>query len=366
MKKRHEGIDLLRCTAMLMIIVLHIMNHGGILRTAVVGTTSYHGAWLMESAAYCAVNCYALITGYICIKTEHRYRRIVPLWLQVAFYSVVIALVQPLLLPGADRTPLLAALTPVIHHRYWYFTCYFGLFFLMPLINKGVLAMSRREAAQLLISLFLVFSVMSVLPYFNLLKSVKTEDVFGLGGGYSVLWLALMYVAGACIRLHGFGREIKGWMLLTGYSACVLVSWLFKLFATEDAPETLKPLLDSNALLYYPNLLTVIAAVCLLLLFSRLRELPPLTGKLVRLAAPSTFAIYLIHEHAAVRSGLIYKRFASLAADPPLTLCAKVFLIAVLIFLTGVLIDLGRRYLFRLLRVEQAVDALADRFVPED
>lgn len=364
MKKRHEGIDLLRCTAMLMIIVLHIMNHGGILSAAVVGTTSYHGAWLLESAAYCAVNCYALITGYICIKTEHRYRRIIPLWLQVAFYSVVIALVQPLLLPGTDRTPLLAAVTPMIHRRYWYFNCYFGLFFLMPLINKGLLAMSRREAGLLLSSLFIVFCVMSVLPYFNLSKAVKTEDIFGLGEGYSVMWLVLMYVAGACIRLHGFGRKIRGWMLLIGYGACVLASWMFKLFVEEDAAETLKPLLDSHALLYYPSLLTVIAAVCLLLLFSRLRELPPLTGGLVRLAAPSTFAIYLIHEHTAVRSGLIYKRFASLAADSPLTLCAKVLLIAVLIFLAGVLIDLGRRYLFRLLRVEQAVNALADHFAP--
>lgn len=366
MKKRNEGIDLLRCIAMLMITVLHVMNHGGILWTAAVGSTSYHGAWLLESAAYCAVNCYALISGYVGVKAEYRYRRIIPLWLQVAFYSVLIALVQPLLLPGAETTPLVAALLPVTHRHYWYFTCYFGLFFLMPLLNKAINALTRTEAKRLLLSLALVFCGMSVAPYFNLFKTVSTEDIFGLEQGYSVVWLAMLYVAGGCIRVHGFGRNIRTWALLTGYGLTVLISWLFKLYVEEEASAALKPLLDANALLYYPSITTVTAAVCLLLVFSRLKELPPLTGKLVRLTAPSTFAVYLIQEHRAVRSGLITKRFESFASDTPLSLIGKVLLVAALIFVVSVLIDLLRRRLFRALRVEQAANWLADRVSSEE
>lgn len=365
MKRRNEGIDLLRCWAMLMIIVLHVLNHGGILKAAVVGSTSYHGAWLLESAAYSAVNCYALIAGYVGVKAEYRYRRIIPLWLQVVFYSVVIALLQPLL-PGAEKVPFIVALLPVTHRHYWYFTCYFGLFFLMPLFNKAINSMNRMEAKRLLMGVLLVFCGMSMLPYFNLFKAIKTEDIFGLGDGYSVTWLALMYVVGGCIRVHGFGRRIRGWTLLTGYSLTVLVSWLFKLFVEEEASETLKPLLDANAFLNYPAVTTVMAALCLLLLFSRMKELPPLLGKIVGLVTPSTFAVYLIHEHRVVRSGLLAKRFESIAAAPPLELAGKVLLAAVLIFMVGVLIDLLRRHLFRMLRVGQTVDWLADRISSEE
>ena len=60
---RNYGIDLLRFVAMLGIVTLHILNHGGglsaetdILRSSVI--------WMIEIAAYPAVNCYALISGY--------------------------------------------------------------------------------------------------------------------------------------------------------------------------------------------------------------------------------------------------------------------------------------------------------------
>ena len=366
MKKRNEGIDLLRCVAMLMIPVLHVLNHGGILGAAAVGSTSYHGAWLLEIAAYSAVNCYALISGYIGVKVEFRYRRILPLWLQVMYYSLLIALLQPLLMPGAEKLPLVAALLPVTHRHYWYFTCYFGLFFLMPLINKAVRAMSRTEAKRLLAGILAVFCGMSMLPFFNLFKAVRTEDIFSLDDGCSVMWLALMYVVGACVREHGFGRKLRRRTLLAGYGLAVLASWLFKLFVEEDASEALRPLLDANALLYYPSITTVTAAVCLLLLFSRMQELPPLLGKIVDFVTPSTFAVYLIHEHRSVRAGLIAKRFEFFAAEGPLALIGKVLLVAVMIFAFSVLIDLARRYLFRLLRVNRGVDWLADRFSGED
>ncbi|MBR6668219.1 MAG: acyltransferase family protein [Clostridia bacterium] len=65
MKKRNEGIDLLRCLAMLMVVVLHVLNHGGILESSARGMPVYNAAWLLRAAGTCAVNCYALISGYV-------------------------------------------------------------------------------------------------------------------------------------------------------------------------------------------------------------------------------------------------------------------------------------------------------------
>lgn len=361
MKRRNEGVDLLRCAAMLMIVVLHVMNHGGVLGAAVQGSPSYNAAWLLHCACFSAVNCYALISGYVGVKAEIRYRRIVSLWLQVVFYSALISLLLPLLIPDVAQRPIISAFFPVVHRNYWYFTAYFALFFLTPLINKGLAAMTETETKRLLIGIFAVFSVLGVLPYFNLFSAFEVEDIFHLGEGSSVIWLALLYIAGGCIRLHGFGKDVRAWKLWTAFAVSVLISWCFKLYVEQDAPQTLRPLLDGLALFYYPAPTTVIAAVCLLLLFSRVKTLPALPGKIVRFLTPSAFAVYLIHEHKLVRAGLISGRFASFAADGPLMLIIKALITALAIFLACCLIDQLRLLLFRALRIQQAVDWLADR-----
>lgn len=62
MKERNYGIDSLRLVAMFMIIVLHIMKHGGILDMA--RGIDFAIVWLIEAICCVAVNCYALISGY--------------------------------------------------------------------------------------------------------------------------------------------------------------------------------------------------------------------------------------------------------------------------------------------------------------
>lgn len=365
MQKRNEGIDLLRCVSMLMVAALHVLNHGGVLSAAAAGSTSYHAAWLLRSVASCAVNCYALISGYVGVRARFRFRNIIPLWLQVTFYSVLIALILPVFIPGVEQMPLIAAVFPVIHRHYWYFTAYFALFFLMPLINRGITVMSRTEAKKLMVTLLAVFSGLSILPYFNLFRAIKTEDIFVLGEGASVLWLAVLYIVGGCIRVHGFGRDIRAWALWAGYGSAVLISWLYKLHVEEDVSAALRPLLHTNTLLNNTAPTTLIAGLCLLLLFSRVKQLPELPARIVGFMAPSAFSVYLIHEHRMVRAGLIQNRFAGFGADSPLWLMGKVLLAAVVIFALGVLIDQLRRFLFRWLRVRQGVDWLAD-LLPAD
>lgn len=366
MKKRNEGIDLLRCISMLMVIVLHVLNHGGVLETATAGSAGYRTAWLLRSAAACAVNCYALISGYVGVKNRRGYWSILPLWLQVAFYSVLVAVLLPVVVPGVEQTPLVAMLFPVVHRQYWYFTAYFALFFLMPLLNKGIVALSRREAKSLVIALLAVFSVLSVLPSFNLFSAVKTADIFALSWGSSVMWLAVMYIVGGCIRQHGLGREERAWQLWAGYAVAVLAGWLFKLYVTEDMSQAQQKLLNSDVLLHSNAPTAVIEALCLLLLFVRREKLPRWCSKAVGVIAPSAFAVYLVHEHPMFRAGLIKGKFAALAADSPLQLTGKTLLATLAIFALGVAIDLVRRLLFRALRIRQATDWLASRFAGEE
>ena len=62
-KERNYGIDCLRLVAMFMIVIIHILGKGGIVKAA----TGYKfaEAWFWEISTCCAVNCYAMISGYV-------------------------------------------------------------------------------------------------------------------------------------------------------------------------------------------------------------------------------------------------------------------------------------------------------------
>lgn len=64
---RHYGIDLLKIVAMLMVVMLHVMRHGGV-TSALANNShslSYGAEQLLNTFCLCAVNCFVLATGYI-------------------------------------------------------------------------------------------------------------------------------------------------------------------------------------------------------------------------------------------------------------------------------------------------------------
>lgn len=87
MKKRNTGINLFKLFSMFMIALLHVLGMGGI-TGATAGTSSYYPVYLMQNAAFCAVNCYALISGYLMLGKKIKPSRITELWFEVFFYSV--------------------------------------------------------------------------------------------------------------------------------------------------------------------------------------------------------------------------------------------------------------------------------------
>ncbi len=89
----NAGIDFLRIFAMFMIVVTHVLGKGGV-RDSVAGTVDVHflQTWIIQASVYVAVNCYALISGYVGFRSNFKYSKVVNLWLQVAFYSIGITL----------------------------------------------------------------------------------------------------------------------------------------------------------------------------------------------------------------------------------------------------------------------------------
>ena len=146
MKTRNYGIDFLRMISMIMIVMLHTLGHGGILRSVSFLSVHYQIAWLLEVIAFGAVNTYAMISGFVSVDSHFKISNILILWLQVLFYGILINTVFFFLLPESRNTSgWIQALFPVTRKEYWYFTAYAGVFFLSPFINQMFRNLSEKQ-----------------------------------------------------------------------------------------------------------------------------------------------------------------------------------------------------------------------------
>ena len=159
---RNYGIDLLRIVSMFMVCLLHVLGHGGVLDATEPQSLNYYVAWFIEIAAFCAVNCYALISGYVGVKSKYKVSNILYLWLQVAIYSVAISVVFAIIKPDTYTwKTILKSFVPVTFSQYWYFTAYFGLFLFIPILNFARNNMPRNVLKYVLWTLILIITVLS-------------------------------------------------------------------------------------------------------------------------------------------------------------------------------------------------------------
>ena len=199
---RQANLELLRCIAMMMVIVLHYLGKGGLLVSLEEAALCPAGllAWLLESFCIVAVNVYMLISGYFLSVSSFRPSRLIQLWLQVWSYSIAIGLLGALTgvieETAFDTHFLLTLLFPISMDHYWFLTAYFFLYLLLPFLGTAVRHMTKRQLQIAALLLLFAFSVQkSILP-------VRLETD---GLGYDCLW----YVCVCGRRLY---QEIRSWL----------------------------------------------------------------------------------------------------------------------------------------------------------
>ena len=301
--ERNYGVDLLRLTAMFMVLCLHVYGHGGILEKLPQFSAKYEAVWAVELLCICCLNCYMLISGYVGVKSNYRYSNLAVLWLRVFFYSVLITAVIQVLRPSAvTLRDWIASFLPVLFDRYWFFTAYFAVFLLMPVLNAACRQLTKKQLGAVIIGQLIILSVLPTLLH---------QDPFYTNFGSSALWFALAYLIGAYVRLYGL---LTGWsrskLLLLYLGSCGLM-WLSKLAIEWGTGRT------GNHLMVHVSPLVLLAAVALLLLFQRLR-FSARGKKWISRLTPLAFSVYLIHEHPLFRTQVIGR--LSFLGDYPLPL----------------------------------------------
>ena len=349
--KRNTGIDLLRIVSMLMVVHLHVLAQGGVMVRISTHPSSYYAAWLLESACFCSVNIYGLISGYVGVNSKHRVSRIIELWVTVVFYTLIITAASGFIHPEwITRQVIWQSVFPVVNKTYWYFSGYFVLFFITPFLNKMILSLTERERKKLLIVLFLLFSVLTMIP------KIFTLDFIQLIGGFSFVWLMLLYIAGGCMRLCSFPAWNKLTCLLL-YLSQVILAWVSKILIENKTRKIYGEPKYGRLFVTYTAPTIVLCAVALLVLFRQLKFRNSVLRTLITKMSSLAFSVYIIHTHPVIWDNVLKNAFSSWRSLPWTTIVFPVMGAAVLIFFGCLMIDALRDSLFRVLKIRKFADA---------
>ena len=339
--KRLANFEALRTIAMLLIVLWHFFRYNPEF------FFSENLTWpnlLMEDALLLlggmGVNLFVLISGYFLVDKQFNYRRIINIWLQVFFYSVLFSAIgwiyrkEFLTIHSA-----LDAFLPLLSKRYWFVGPYLGIVLLAPFLSYTVKALSQKQYQWLLLVLVLLCCTFTLnFPYGNNL---------GAGSGYSLIWFIVLFFFGGYLnRFDPFPSKKK-------------LSWIFLLVALGVYLFYIGKALwhYTKGLGHHPpefsayNSFVFPLSVLFFLIF---KKTSPEGGWLLKglaALAPYTFGVYLIHEHPLVRQVVWCDWWPSLGIsydDPWMIPAAIGFSICIFLLCAGM--DFFRQVFIKLIK----------------
>ncbi len=340
-KKRMANMEVLRILAMMMVVMLHYLSKGGVL-PAMTGPLDVNGyvAWVLESFSIVAVNVYMLISGFFLTESKFRCTRLIQLVCQVLFYSLLVPVVLMaagvLSVSDLNLYKLLQYVLPVEMEQYWFATAYVMLYLLSPILRCAVHHMKKTQLKATIIILLLFWSVnKSVLPV-----RLTIDEL-----GYDALWFVCVYLCAAYIRLYGikwFDRAGKGaWGYLAGCVGILGITLAIRaLYLVTGKFEDFL-----IATYHYNHILNLFAAICL---FYACYHWKIKEGRLASIAvkvAPYTFGVYLLHEQVEIR--YLWPVWLGASTEgSPVWFTVRCILSVLVVFVAGVLADWIRSLIF--------------------
>jgi len=344
--KRVPGVDLAKIIAIFLVVMIHVV---GMLPTSTLAL-----AWvksIFTSISMSCIDLFALATGYLCVTAKCRYSRLASLWITTVFWGIVMLLVCQFGFGiEVHFRYYIKALFPILFDQYWFFTAYFLLFLCMPLINKGVLALEKKEIRRLLVAFGIFICIYSCLGV--------GHDRFLVKGGYSFLWLAIVYVFGAYIRLY-WQKHIHARWYIGGAIALVFicnVRQMISIFVGFRIPG------DRFGIVSYVSPFTFSLACIIFLWCLSLEIKSDRICSILKKTSALTFGIYLIHVHPVVW-GIWCTHFKSIQINSVSTFVVFVVGTSIAVYSILCVIEYIRYRLFQKLGIERVVNVV-DKILP--
>ena len=354
-KTREANLDVLRIVSMLLIILLHSIDHSGVLERAEVGSTGMY-FYVRFTYAMCmvCVNIYVMLSGYFMVNAKFRLHKLITLWMEAAFYSFVLKLL--FMLAGKETFSLFSLAScffPILTGRYWFLTIYVGMYLISPFLNILIHAMTKKQHSLLNLCLFGIMSVwVSIHPVIAGMNS---------GGGWGLAWFAVLYLAAAWLRLY-YTPDGKPLKFFAVYFAIPLLmaaaQVVLKAYGNIPGAGTLHTVVGHW--FRYDSAPVYIMTVCLFAGFRNVRMQGEKLSKVITFIASLTFGVYLIHAHANVSP------WSWEVLDLPEKMDAMTFPLVQMVSVFGIfaiciMIDMVRNAIFKPLERSRLLDTLCKR-----
>ena len=304
----------------------------------------------MNTFSYWHVSSFALISGIVGYKTN-KYSNLFYLWLCVVFYCNFIPLAFKVFKQiRIEKINYFYNFFPVVFINKWYFTKYFGMYLFLPLVNIGILNISKNDLKLVVISLLGILIVW---------KDFMTNlDSFGLVNGYSVLWLLIFYITGAYlgkykIKVNAKNKLIFNLIYIIIFFGSTLLCFYLPFYKGKFSKLIIIIKIKQVFCHRINSFTMILQSISLTLFFSQIKY-NKLVGEIITFLGPLTFGVYLIHENKYIRSNIIGNLFKKDSLNLPLI--KIIFLViyrGILIFLICSMIDYLRNLIFMKIKIRK-------------
>lgn len=207
-KQRQSNLELYRIIVMLMIVAHHYVVNSGLFQLIEESPLSPSSLAMLIFGGWgkTGINCFVLITGWFMCKSEWTGIKLLKLYLQITFYTVIIYTI--FCLTGKEEfVPIKAIWTlwPVKGiHSGDFVSCFLIWYLFIPFINILIKSLTKNQLGWLNILLLFTYCLIPQIPKINVTFNY-------------ISWFSLLYLVAAYIRLYGLPIKInhRQWGYLT-------------------------------------------------------------------------------------------------------------------------------------------------------
>ena len=169
-------------------------------------------------------------------------------------------------------------------------------------------------------------------------------DAFRTQGGYSAIWLMILYCLGALAKKTNMFSTMKSSALIIMFLTLSVFSWGVLI------------VFDTNRLINYISPTILLNALILVVLFSRIKVKCPLITKL----SPLAFGIYLFQLNSVIWNNILKDCMVFVTSKHVIVGIGYVFLFAFILFALGVIVEFLRKQIANALRISVLSQKIVD------
>lgn len=331
-EKRNYGLDIMRCLAMIMVVILHYLGKGKVLTpldSAGALTARDVTAWFLEALCIVAVNLYMLMSGYLLYRGSFKLSRLLKLVAKIWLYSVIVGFIGIALgtpVETVDTYFKLRLLLPVSMNTYWFMKAYVLFYCFVPVLGAAACRMDKKKM-QIVIGALLFFHC--------IIKSVLPVQLENDAIGMDAMWYMVIFMVAVYIRRF---VEIKK-------KPVFLVLYIvFTLLILGESLVIRSIYLSSGRLSHimgisynYNHILTLASAVMIFIFFLNVRVSEG-AGKVFAFLGKYSLGVYLLHENLSVRYYWQPLLFCEKTTSV-INVMAFAFFAGIIVFVAGVIVD---------------------------